>query len=526
MKKLINTLYSEKSPSSLSEEIGNAYSESISKEQKKELGQFFTPAKVASFMAGLFDVNFQKKKIKILDPGCGALSLSCALVERLINQNKNIKKIEIDAFDTDPLLDTIVTNVSNILKNWGKEKGVEIDINYSSSDFLLSHKTHLKKDLNTPIYDLVVSNPPYFKIKKEDARISVFNSPLQGQQNIYSLFLLGASKLLKKQGQLVFIVPRSFTSGVYFQSFQKLFLKEIDIEYFHLFNSRTDGFKKDKVLQENIILKAIPKNKTQSSKIKISSSQGINDLESLKEKEFPIELLFKKIGKLNIIHLPVNELEEEAMNLFSTWTHNLGSFGMKVSTGPVVPFRCKSHLKHRKPKNSNYAPLIWMHNCLKMKLSFPNKKTDKEAWIVDNMKSNSKTIKNQNYIFLRRFSSKDDNAKLVATPHLEEYFDHNKLGIENHLNYLYKPEGILDPEEVFGLSVLYNSSIFDAYIRSLSGNTQVSATELNALPLPPMDAIKKIGTQYLSLNGSGIKEIDNIVNRTFELSQKHTQWKK
>lgn len=524
MKNLINTLYSEKSPSSLSEEIGNAYSENISKEQKKALGQFFTPAKVANFMVGLFDVNFQKKKIKILDPGCGALSLSCALVERLINQNKNLKKIEIDAFDTDPLLNTIVANVANILKNWGEEKGVEIDINYSNSDFLLSHKTHLKKDLNTPIYDLVVSNPPYFKIKKEDVRTSVFNSPLQGQQNIYSLFLLGASKLLKKQGQLVFIVPRSFTSGVYFQSFQKLFLKEIDIEYFHLFNSRTDGFKKDKVLQENIILKAVPKNKTQSSKIKISSSQGINDLESLKEKEFSIELLFKKIGKLNIIHLPVNELEEEAMNLFSTWTHNLGSFGMKVSTGPVVPFRCKSNLKHRRPKNSNYAPLIWMHNCLKMKLSFPNKKTDKEAWIVDNM--NSKTIKNQNYIFLRRFSSKDDNAKLVATPHLEEYFNHNKLGIENHLNYLYKPEGILDLEEVFGLSVLYNSSIFDAYIRSLSGNTQVSATELNALPLPSIDIIKKIGTQYLSLNGSGIKEIDNIVNKTFELSQNHTQWKK
>ena len=148
-----------------------------------------------------------------------------------------------------------------------------------------------------------------------------------------------------------------------------MFLKEIDIEYFHLFNSRTDGFKKDKVLQENVILKAVPKNKIQSTKIKISSSQGISDLELIKEKEFSIELLFKKIGKLNIIHLPVNEHEEEAMHLFSKWSHSLNSFGMKVSTGPIVPFRCKSHLKHKKPKNSNYVPLLWMHNCLKMELS-------------------------------------------------------------------------------------------------------------------------------------------------------------
>lgn len=522
MKKLINTLYSDKLPSSLSEEIGREYSANISKEQKKILGQFFTPAKVANFMAGLLDVNSRKKKIKILDPGCGALSLTCALVERLIDRNQKIEKIEIDAFDTDPSLEPIVTNVSRILKNWGKEKEVEIDINYSNSDFLLSHKIYFKKGFNTPIYDFIVSNPPYFKIKKEDERISIFNSPFQGQQNIYSLFLLGASKLLKKQGQLVFLVPRSFTSGVYFQSFQKLFLKEVDFEYFHLFNSRTDGFKRDKVLQENVILKAVPKNKTHSSKIKISSSQGISDLELLKEKEFSIELILKKIGKLNIIHLPINELEEEAMNLFSTWTHNLNSFGMKVSTGPVVPFRCKSHLKHRKPKNSNYVPLIWMHNCLKMKLNWPSKKKDKEAWIVDNLQSNSKTIRNQNYILLRRFSSKDDNAKLVATPHLEKKINHNKLGIENHLNYLYKPVGTLELEEVFGLSVLYNSSIFDAYIRSLSGNTQVSATELNALPLPSIDTIKKIGVQYMSLNGHGIQEIDNIVNKTFELSQKNT----
>jgi len=526
VKKSINTLCRDELPSSISETIGREYSAKNSKEQKKILGQFFTPAKVAHFMAGLFDVNFQKKKIKILDPGCGALSLTCALVERLINQNQEIERIEIDAFDTDISLKEIITNVSNVLKNWGEEQGVKININYSNLDFLLSHEMYLKKDFNTPIYDFIVSNPPYFKINKEDVRISIFNSPLRGQQNIYSLFLLGASKLLSKQGQLVFIVPRSFTSGVYFQSFQNLLLKKISIKYFHLFNSRTDGFKKDKVLQENLILKAVPINKTPSSKIKISSSNGVSDLELLEEKEFLVEQLFKKIGKLNIIHLPVNELEEEAMNLFSTWTHNLNSFGMKVSTGPVVPFRCRPYLKHRKPKNSNCVPLIWMHNCLKMKLNWPDKKTDKEAWIANNQQSNSKTIKNQNYILLRRFSSKDDNAKLVATPYLEKNFSHNRLGVENHLNYLYKKEGTLEVKEVFGLSVLYNSSIFDAYIRSLSGNTQVSATELNGLPLPPINIIKKIGIRYMSLNGNGIQEIDNIVNRTFKLSKKLTKWKK
>lgn len=519
MKTFSNILLNDKLPSTFSEEIGLQYSDNISKEQKKILGQFFTPIKVANFMAELFDIDSQKRKIRILDPGCGVLSLTCSLVERLVNKNINIEKIEIDAFDIDPLLETSVSIVSDYLKEWGKEKNIDIILNFSNSDFLLSYKTYLEKNHNTPIYDFVISNPPYFKIKKGDSRISIFKSPLLGQQNIYSLFLLGSSKLLKQKGQLVFIVPRSFTSGLYFQSFQNLFLKEIDFEYFHLFNSRTEGFKKDNVLQENVIFKAVSKTITQSTKIKVSSSLGIRDLERTSIKEFSFSQLSQKIGNLNIIHLPVNEHEEQAMNLFSTWSHNLDSFGMKVSTGPVVPFRCKSHLKHSKSKGSNFVPLIWMHNCLKMKLNWPDKKADKEAWILDNDQSNSKTIKNQNYIFLRRFSSKEDKAKLVATPYLADNFKHGKIGIENHLNYLYKQEGILELDEIFGLSVLYNSSIFDAYIRSLSGNTQVSATELNALPLPSMDTIKKIGTQYLSLNGSGIHEIDSIVNKTLGLSK-------
>ena len=469
-------------------------------------------------MAGLVDIDFARKRLRILDPGCGVLTLTCALVERLIQLNKNIKEFEIDVYDTDPLLTSAINSVSNKLKHWSKEHGATVIINHYVSEFLLANKLLIKSNADTAKYDLIISNPPYFKIGKEDARLSVFNTQFKGQQNIYSLFLLGAAKLLKRNGQLVFIVPRSFTSGLYFQSFRDVFFDKIVFEYFHLFSSRTDGFRKDKVLQENIILKATTKSVVSSNIVKISSSSGINDLMHIKQKEFSTELLIKRLGKFNVIHLPINSSEEKAMSLFSKWTNNLGSLGMKVSTGPVVPFRCKSYLKHGKSNNHKYVPLLWMHNCLKMELNWPSKKTDKEDWIIDNSQSNSKTIQNQNCIILRRFSSKDDYSKLIATPHLEENFHHDRFGIENHLNYLYKPNGSLEPDEVFGLSVLYNSSLFDAYIRSLSGNTQVSATELNVLPLPPLEVIKKIGIQYLTLNGQGINEIDNIVNRTFDLT--------
>jgi adenine-specific DNA-methyltransferase len=515
-----------KFPSIFSEEIAQEYSKLLTKEIKKKNGQFFTPVEIAIFMAELVDVNFSKKHIRILDPGCGTLILSCVLVEKLIQQNNQIERIEIDAYDTDSQLTSEIRKVSDLLIEWGIERRVEIIINFYNLDFLIANESSIKGDNHSANFDIIISNPPYFKVGKDDKRLSIFNTRLHGQQNIYSLFLLGAAKLLNENGQLIFIVPRSFTSGQYFQSFREAFFNKITIESFHLFGSRSEGFNKDKVLQENVIIKAISKNETQSNNVKISASKSIIDIRESKETQYSIDKIITNLGQGNVIHLPINSSEEIAMRIFSSWTHNLGSFGMKASTGPVVPFRCKSYLKKKKSKNTDCVPLLWMHNCLTMKLYWPFKKADKAAWILDNSKSNSKTLKNQNYIILRRFSSKDDKSKLVAAPHLAENLGFSRIGIENHLNYLYKPSGSLDSIEVYGLSVLYNSSLFDAYFRSLSGNTQVSATELNSMPLPPMEIIKKIGKQYLELNGNGINEIDNIVNKNLSLNITSALWKK
>ena len=66
------------------------------------------------------------------------------------------------------------------------------------------------------------------------------------------------------------------------------------------------------------------------------------------------------------------------------------------------------------------------------------------------------------------------------------------LGLENHVNFVHRLGGEMSPREAMGLAALLNSELIDAYFRISSGNTQVSATELRALPLPPaalLDAI-------------------------------------
>jgi adenine-specific DNA-methyltransferase len=98
-----------------------------------------------------------------------------------------------------------------------------------------------------------------------------------------------------------------------------------------------------------------------------------------------------------------------------------------------------------------------------------------------------------NYVLLRRFSAKEEPRRLTAAPLLARDCSTTHIGLENHLNYICLPREGLATEEARGLAALLNSQVLDEYIRVVSGNTQVSATELRALPLPSRGFIVRLG---------------------------------
>ena len=91
------------------------------------------------------------------------------------------------------------------------------------------------------------------------------------------------------------------------------------------------------------------------------------------------------------------------------------------------------------------------------------------------------------------------------------------IGVENHLNYIYRPKGHLDRNEILGLSALLNSNLFDLYFRTFNGNINVSATELREMPLPPLEDIKEIGNQIIMKNDVSQEIVDEIVQDHFKL---------
>lgn len=89
------------------------------------------------------------------------------------------------------------------------------------------------------------------------------------------------------------------------------------------------------------------------------------------------------------------------------------------------------------------------------------------------------------------------------------------LGLENHLNYIYRPGSSLTEEETYGLAALFSSSLLDRYFRTSNGNTQVSAAELRAIPLPAHVTITAIGRQVQVLSNN-TEAIDQLVLRLTE----------
>ena len=216
------------------------------------------------------------------------------------------------------------------------------------------------------------------------------------------------------------------------------------------------------------------------------------------------------------MHLPSNELEDKVIKLFKSWKGSLHKYDMQISTGPVVSFRATEFLYEQYENGTKMlAPLYQLINTGKMTFEYPVLKRGKPQYIQFCEETKPLLIPNKNYIFLRRFSAKDDKSRLVASPYFGDLLEEEFIGVENHLNYIYRPKGHLSRNEILGLAALLNSKLFDTYFRTFNGNINVSATELREMPLPPLEDIKQIGNKINLESNYTQSIVDNIVNDYF-----------
>jgi len=308
--------------------------------RRKEQGHFGTPPAIAGFMAGMFS-EIPQGTVRILDPGAGVGTLSAAVCERMLRQ-KVPRRLEIELWETDPQLVTHLRKTMDRCRQSLLEFGHRLDYTICLADFILgSARKSLFTDGRAPSFHLAILNPPYSKARKESALAKAMEHVVSGQPNIYALFMAAATDHLLPGGEMVAITPRSYFSGSYFKRFRNWFIERMAPRNIHVFESRSEAFNKDEVLQENVILLAekggIPK------EIVLTTSVG-RDLHNVGKQIRAYEMVIDNSSGDRIFRIAASDLEHEIVGILDGLPNRFRTLGFEVSTGPVVTFRSTKYV--------------------------------------------------------------------------------------------------------------------------------------------------------------------------------------
>jgi adenine-specific DNA-methyltransferase len=170
--------------------------------------------------------------------------------------------------------------------------------------------------------------------------------------------------------------------------------------------------------------------------------------------------------------------------------YRLSDYGYKVSTGPLVWNRHKPQL-HAHPVGHSY-PILWAE-CITPDGRFEHR-TEKK-----NHKPYLKPRKDQDWlltdqpcVLIQRTTAKEQRRRLIAAELPAKLL--RKVGavsVENHLNMV-RPVVDQPVVSLRVIAALLNSEVVDAAFRCISGSVAVSATELEALPLPPPEVARRL----------------------------------
>ena len=345
------------------------------------------------------------------------LDPACGSGEFLLSCKKYFKNPILYGFDIDKKLINIA---SKLVKN----------ASIKNFDFL-------NIDINKKKYDYIIGNPPYFELKLNEEIKKKYFDIIKGRVNIFSLFIKTGLDLLKDGGYLAYVVPPSMNNGAYFSKLREYIIKNSSLEYLHII----DGADNFHLANQKVMLIILKKTNSKKSS----------------------KYIFKKNG-ITIFTEDKNFLNKSYKN-----TVSLKDIGYTVKTGNIIWNEHKEKLTNDK---NNSTLLIWASNINNGKIIIGY--TKGKPQYIKNI-SNDLIIKSRVVVVNRiTGSSKDINIK-AAIVNEKEFL------CENHVNVIYMSKNAncnYSLEDIFkALQDKTNIKV----MRLISGNTQISKTELERL---------------------------------------------
>ncbi|WP_295508724.1 Eco57I restriction-modification methylase domain-containing protein [uncultured Sulfitobacter sp.] len=445
-------------------------SPTLDPKRRSKLGQFMTPGRIASFMAGMFDVP---PDVRLLDAGAGMGALTAAFVAEALSRDTPPKSIDVTCYEVDDQLASILDGTLDACAEQCAAAGIKFTSEVIRGDYILQSSEPLLQAQRT--YNCAILNPPYGKINQtSEWRLGLRSLGIE-TVNLYTAFVAVALQQMDDGGEIVAITPRSFCNGSYYEAFRRLLLGGSAISNLHVFESRRSSFKDDDVLQENMIFR-VRKGCAQGD---VSLSTDLTDPRAV-----PFTDIVRPSDRHAFIRLPVsgNDLADSVQTLPCI----LADLGIKVSTGRVVDFRTRDNL--RKEPGDDTVPLIYPQHFHDGGIRWPIPDFRKHNALADNDDTAKLITPAGIYVLTKRFTAKEEKRRLVAS-----IYDGGRAGFENHLNYFHEGGEGLPLDLAKGLAAFLNSEAVDQYFRIFSGHTQVNATDLRNLHYPSRDQLEALG---------------------------------
>lgn len=437
---------------------------------RARLGQYATPAPIARVMAEMLLAGGPEGEIRLLDPGVGAGALTLAVLERL--SAKHAADVTVSAYDVDPHAASLARRHVGELSG-GRQFGT------------VSVQDYLTTPPPTIGYTHAILNPPYKKFSTRDPRQANLREAGISTVNLYAAFVWKAITELAPGGRLVAIVPRSFANGSYYRSFRRFLRKHTELLAVKLFDDRRAAFAHDSVLQENVIVSLVKRTSGPASSpphhVSLLSGDAFEVVEQTAVAA--ADAWWDEDGEC-LLRIDSRQRSE------SLPPARLTDLGLSVSTGPVVDFRAAQHLR---PESDPEAyPLLRPRHFSAGRCHWPRATGKRAGGIVLNDDTRSHFWPAGTYVVVRRISSKEEPRRVVASLLSPGDFEHDLLCFENHLNVFHDGRRGIDSQLARGLCAYLNSETVDRFLRTISGHTQINATDLRVLPYPTRESLMAV----------------------------------
>jgi adenine-specific DNA-methyltransferase len=470
--------------------IRQSFNGATSRTDRSVIGQFLTPVAIAKFMSSMFGPG--RQQVRILDPGAEAGVLFATCVEALISRAERPQLIEVVAYETDTTILPYLEDTLKICRSSCASKDIEFHGIIKAEDFISAALAEVDGSLFSAPgkrFTHAILNPPYKKINSQTAiSRKLYLSGIE-VANLYAVFVWLSMLLLEQGGQMVAITPRSFCNGPYFKKFRSAFLRMMCLKRIHIFKSRKKAFGDDNVLQENIIYHAV--RGIQGPKpVSISVSEGL-DFEKASTLSVPYSQVVHPGDRDMFIRFDIKDADVTPSEQVNYFTSSLSKLGLSVSTGRVVDFRAREHLR-QSPRQGD-VPLIYPCHFADGFIDWPAEPGKKPNAIASNAETASLLVEAGFYVLTKRFSSKEQQRRIMAAVYDPARIDASYVGFENHLNYYHQNGRGLPADLAKGLALYLNSTIVDQYFRLFSGHTQVNATDLRKIPYPTREQLMRLG---------------------------------